>query len=62
MVVAEGWKKFYFDRCSTKKLLEHMKQEGSKRGTTGTLREVVLAHSESFQHSSLCKDYLNLLN
>ena len=29
-----------FDRCSTKKLLEHMKQEGSKRGTTGTLRKL----------------------
>ena len=37
-----------------------MKQEGSKRGTTGTLREIVLAHSESFQHSSLCKDFLDI--
>ena len=32
--------KFYFGRCSTKKLLEQMKQEGSKRGTTGTLRKL----------------------
>ena len=32
--------KFYFDRCSTKKLLEHMTQEGSKRGTTDTLRKL----------------------
>ena len=37
-----------------------MKQEGSKRGTTGTLREIVLAHSESFRHSSLHKDFLNI--
>ena len=38
-----------------------MKREGSKSGTTGTLREIVLAHSESFQHSSLRKDFLNIL-
>ena len=37
-----------------------MKQEGSKRGTTGTLREIVIAHSESFQHSSPRKDFLNI--
>ena len=30
-----------------------MEEEGSKHGTTGTLRKIVLAHSESFEHSSL---------
>ena len=37
-----------------------MKQEGSEHGTTGTLREIVLAHSEGFQHSSLHKDLPNI--
>ena len=39
-----------------------MKQEGSKRGTTGTLRKIVLAQSESFQHSFLCKGLLNIFS
>ena len=37
-----------------------MKREGSKRTTTCTLGGIVLAHSESFQHSSLRKDFLNI--
>ena len=37
-----------------KELLEGMKQQGSKRGTTDTsLRKIILAHPESFQHFSL---------
>ena len=32
-----------------KELLERMKQQGSKRGTTGTsLRKIILTHPESF--------------
>ena len=45
----------------TKDLLEHMKQQGSKSGNTGTsLRKIILAHSESFQHFSISlQDLLN---
>ena len=39
-----------------------MKEEGSKRDTTGTLRKIVLAHSENFQHSSLRKDFVNIFS
>ena len=45
-----------FDRDVQLKGYQNTKQEGSKRGTTVTLRKLALAHSESFQHSSLCKD------
>ena len=46
-----------------KELLERMKQQGFKRGTTGTtsLRKIILAHPESFQHFSVsCEDLLNI--
>ena len=40
-------------------LLERMKQQGSKRDTTGT----ILAHPESFQHFSIsCQDLLSILS
>ena len=42
-----------------KELLEGMKQQGSKRGTTGTpLRKLILAHPESSQHFSISCQYL----
>ena len=46
------------------KLLERMKQQGSKRGTTGTsLRKIILAHLESFQNFPiLCQDLLNIFS
>ena len=38
----------------TKELLECMKQQSSKRTTTGTsLRKITLAHLENFQHFSI---------
>ena len=44
-----------------KELLEHMKQQGSKRGTADTfLRKTILAHPESSQHFSILSQ--NLLN
>ena len=37
-----------------KELLERMKQQATKRGTTGTsLRKIKLAHPETFQHFSI---------
>ena len=33
-----------------KELLERIKQQVSKRGTTGTCLRKILAHPESFQH------------
>ena len=42
-----------------KEILERMKQQGSKRGTTGTsLRKKKLAHPESFQHFSISRQDL----
>ena len=43
---------------------EHMKQQGSKRGTTDTsLRKIMLAQPESFQHFSIsCQDLLNIFS
>ena len=45
-----------------KKLLGRMKQQGSKPGTTGTsIRKIILAHLESFQHFSIsCQGLLNI--
>ena len=37
-------------------------KQGSKRGTTGALRKIALAHSENFPHSSLCKNFLNIFS
>ena len=48
----------------TKELLECMKQQSSKRTTTGTsLRKITLAHLENFQHFSIsCQDLLNIFS
>ena len=45
-----------------KEFLGRMKQQGSKRGTSGTsLRKIILAHLESFQHFSIsCQGLLNI--
>ena len=45
-------------------LLEHMKKQIFKRVTTGTsLRKMILAHPESFQHLSIsCQDLLNIFS
>ena len=45
-----------------RELLERMKQQGSKRGITGTsLRKIILAPPESFQQFSIsCQDLLNV--
>ena len=47
-----------------KELFERMKQHGSKHGTTGTsLRKIMIAHRESFQHFSIsCQDLLNIFS
>ena len=47
-----------------KELLERMKQQGSKRGTTGTsLRNIILTHPESLQHFSiLFQDLLDIFS
>ena len=47
-----------------KELLERIKQQCSKRGTTGTsLIKTILAHTESFQHFSIsCQDLLNIFS
>ena len=39
-----------------------MKQQGSRRGTTGdSLKEIILAHLEGFQHFSILdQDLLNI--
>ena len=48
----------------TKELLEGMKQQVSKCGTTGTfLKNIKLARPESFQHfSSSCQALLNIFS
>ena len=55
MNIAKNFKNTYFEEhLRTAASIEHMKQQGSKRGTTGTsLRKMILAHPESFQYVSI---------
>ena len=47
-----------------KELLEPMKQQGYKRGTTGaSLRKIISGYPDSFQHfTNSCQDLMNIFS